>query len=169
MPGIFYPWRAGSTSVSKTVCNSFWGHTWPWQEAFTSGLTKHYCLSYVPCSWSSCTHWQKEKGITTICDTFLLSSFSDSFSWIQVISPHPPAILAEITVFHSTSTFHLPGTCFLSGSEAFGGWGSAPKPSLQQGFLVEMYFLLHIKVHWKHTNLNPSGVIYIRKYIYQFL
>lgn len=138
-----------------------------------SGFPKHCYMIYILSSWSPCPQpcSQKDKGKTVICNQnhFSLSA-SLGFSWIWVISPHPPAIPAEMTVFHCTSTFHLFRTCFLSGSEDFvgEGVGRAPKPSLWQGFLA-IYFLLHIKVHWRNRNLKPLEVIYIRKYTYHFL
>lgn len=159
-------------STTKTVYPSSWGYFWPRQEALTS-------LPYP-----NVTVWPRfpllddptlipnKKSIkqpyATKC-IFLFQHLFYSLSWIWVISPHPPVIPAEITVFYSTSTFHILRTCFLSDSEVFGGWRRAPKPSLLHGILVEMYFLLHIKGRWKHRNLSPSGVRYIYKYIHQIL
>lgn len=154
------------------VYSSSWRLFWPWQEVLTCLVFPNTtACPMFPLLEASIPIRRKKKAKQPYATKYV-SPFQllfDFLSWIWVISPHSPAILAEITVFHSTSTFHIPGTCFLSGSEAFGGWGRAPKPPLRQRFLAEIYFLLHIKVYCKHRNLSPSGVIYIYKHIRQFL
>ena len=169
VPDTFYPCRAGTVSVTKWSVILF--EDLPGFGRRHLPLWFSHTLLFVlfPFLEAPAPIPKKQKVTTTLCTKFLLFSLSLILFHEWVISPHPPAIRAEITVFHSTSTFHLPETCFLSDSEAFGRWGRALQPSLWQRFLAEMHFLLHIKVLWKHRNLNPSGVIYIQKYIYPLL
>lgn len=170
VPDTFYPCRAGTLSVTKWPVILFEDLPGFGRRHLLLWFSHTFLFVLFSSSGSSCTHSQKRKSHNhPMHQISPFQPFFDSLLWIWVISPHPPAIPAEITVFHSTSTFHLPETCFLSDSEAFGEWGRALQPSLWQRFLAEMYFLLHIKVHGKHRNLNPSGVIYIQKYIYSLL
>ena len=173
---ICYPWKAGTIMIPnfsyQDGLHSFRRTLLPLARALTSPVypnTPVWPLFPFLKDFAPVGSKKKAKQPYATKYIFPFQHFFDSLSWIWVISPHPPATPAEITVFFSTSTFHILGTCFLSGSEAFGGWGRVPKPSLRQRFLAEMYFLLHIKVHWNRRNLSPSGVRYTYKYIHQIL
>lgn len=102
--------------------------------------------------------------------TFFLSSISLILFHESESSLHNHQ-QSQLKLLFSTTLqlFISSGPAFYLVQKPLEGWGRAPKPSLRLGFLAEMYFLLHIKVHWKHRNLSPSGVRYIYKYIHQIL
>lgn len=152
------------------VCNSFWGPTWLWQEALTSLVFPHTPICPVFLFLKLLPPFPKKKKSQPPYAPNV--SFS-AFPWFSFINlshfSTPTSNPGWNYCFPQHFHFSSSETCFLSDSEAFERWGKALQPSLWQRFLAEMHFFLHIKVLWKHRNLNPSGVIYIQKYIYPLL
>ena len=169
MPNTFYPCRAGTVSVTKWSVILF--EDLPGFGRRHLPLWFSHTLLFVlfSSSWNSCPHSQKRKShnhpmhqMSPFQPFLILCHKSESF--LHTYQQSRLKLLFSTALPLSSSE-----TCFLSDSEAFGRWGKALQPSLWQRFLAEMHFFLHIKVLWKHRNLNPSGVIYIQKYIYPLL
>lgn len=72
---VCYQWRAGTNMVPNFYYEDalhFFLRTLKTlialaEGAYLSSLSKHYCIAYIPSSWSPYPHSQQEKGRTTIC------------------------------------------------------------------------------------------------------